>query len=199
MQSRFSNITAVVLAGGQARRMGGQDKGLIEVSGKAMIEHVLTILQSQLDNIVINANRNLDIYEKYGFPVIPDNYEGFNGPLAGMASCMKTINTEYIITTPCDTPMLPDDYVVRMLETLESAQADISVADNGERIQPVFSLIRLSLLDSLLHYLDAGERKIDLWFEKHAMTRVDFSDKPETFINVNTVDDIKTFEASQSA
>ncbi|MFT5133099.1 MAG: molybdopterin-guanine dinucleotide biosynthesis protein A [Gammaproteobacteria bacterium] len=196
MHSNFTDITAVILAGGQARRMGGQDKGLIEVSGKPMIEYLITALRVQLDNIIINANRNQDIYGKYGFPVIADNYEGFNGPLAGMASCMKVIETKYMITAPCDSPNLPADYVLRMFNALEEHQSDISVADSGERIQPVFSLLKCSLLDSLLDYLDSGERKIDRWFEQHAMTRVDFSDKPETFINVNTLEDIKNIEAS---
>jgi molybdenum cofactor guanylyltransferase len=199
MQTSFPDITAVILAGGQARRMDGQDKGLIEVSGRPMIEYVIAALEPQLDTIIINANRNHDIYARYGFPVIADNYEGYNGPLAGMASCMKTIDTEYMITSPCDSPFLPDDLVTRMFGALQDNQADISVADSGERIQPVFSLMKCSLLDSLLAYLDSGERKIDFWFKQHAMTRVNFSDKPETFINVNTPEDIKNIEARQSA
>lgn len=195
MQTSFPNITAAILAGGQARRMGGQDKGLIELSGKAMIEYVIAALQPQVDKIIINANRNQDIYAKYGMPVIADNYAGFNGPLAGMASCMKAIDTEYMITTPCDSPFVPDDLVTRMYAALQDNQADISVADSGDRIQPVFSLLKCSLLDSLLVYLDSGERKIDRWFQQHVMTTVDFSDKPETFLNVNTPEDIKDIEA----
>jgi len=197
MQTDFPNISAVILAGGQARRMGGQDKGLIEVSGRAMIEYVITALQAQLDKIIINANRNHDIYRQYGFPVVADNYEGFNGPLAGIASCMKVIDTEYMITVPCDSPMLPNDFVTRMFKALENNQAEISVADSCERIQPVFSLLKCTLLDSLCAYLDNGERKIDLWFQQHTMIRVDFSDKPETFTNVNTLEDIKHMEARQ--
>lgn len=195
MQTSFPNITAAILAGGQARRMGGQDKGLIELSGKAMIEYVIAALQPQVDKIIINANRNQDIYAKYGMPVIADNYAGFNGPLAGMASCMKAMDTEYMITTPCDSPFVPDDLVTRMYAALQDNQADISVADSGDRIQPVFSLLKCSLLDSLLVYLDSGERKIDRWFQQHVMTTVDFSDKPETFLNVNTPEDIKDIEA----
>ncbi len=199
MQSDYTNITAVILAGGQARRMGGRDKGLIEVSGLSMIEYVISALQPQLDNIVINANRNQDIYAKYNYPVIADNYEGFNGPLAGMASCMKAIDTEFMITTPCDSPFLPDDLVARMLKGVIDNRADIGVADSGERIQPVFSLIKCSLLNSLVAYLDSGERKIDFWFQQHVMAKIDFSDKPDTFINVNTLDDVANIEAKQSA
>ena len=160
-----------------------------------MIEYVITVLRSQLDKIVINANRNQDIYAKYGFPVIADIYDGFKGPLAGMASCLKGIDTKYMITTPCDSPLLPIDYVSRMYDALQEKNADIAVADSGDRIQPVFCLLKSSLLDSLVEYLDSGERKIDLWFQQHVMTKVDFSDKPETFINVNTPEDIKIIEA----
>jgi molybdopterin-guanine dinucleotide biosynthesis protein A len=95
--------------------------------------------------------------------------------------------------------MLPDDFVKRMFSALQSNQADISVADSGERIQPVFSLLKCSLLDSLLTYLDSGERKIDRWFQQHVLTKVDFSDKPETFININTPEDIKNMEARQNS
>ncbi len=194
MDNDFQNITGVVLAGGRARRMGGEDKGLLKVSGKAMIEYMIAALQTQVKNTVISANRNLSIYSRYGFPVIADSGDGFDGPLAGMASCMQAINTEYLITVPCDSPLLPEDYVMRMLTALEVDNADIGVADSGKRIQPVFSLLKCSLLESLMAYLNSGERKIDRWFQQHTMTRVDFSDKPETFINVNTPEDIRDME-----
>ena len=131
--------------------------------------------------------------------MICDEHDGFNGPLAGVASCMKVIDSKFMITTPCDSPYLPDDYVTRMFRVLQDDQADISVADSGERMQPVFSLLKCSLLNSLLAYLDSGERKIDRWFQQHAMTRVDFSDKPETFINVNTPEDICNIETGSKA
>ncbi len=197
MSANFPDVTAVILAGGQARRMGGQDKGLIEVSGKAMIEYVIAALQPQLDKIIINANRNLDSYSQYGKPLVADDGDGFNGPLAGMASCMKAIDTDYMITVPCDAPRLPDDFVARMFTVLQDEQADISVADNGERIQPVFALLKCTLQDSLIAYLDSGGRKIDHWYRQHAMVTVDFSDKPDTFINVNTLEDLRNIEALQ--
>jgi molybdenum cofactor guanylyltransferase len=197
MRTKFPNITGAILSGGQARRMGGQDKGLIELSGKPLIEYVIAVLRDQLGNIVINANRNSEIYASYGFPVIADDYEGYNGPLAGIASCMKVIDTEYLLTTPCDTPLLPQDLVSRMFASLEEGQAEISVADSGERLQPVFSLLKCSLLDSLLTYLDTGERKIDRWFQQHRMVTVDFSGQPETFLNVNTPEDISQMESQQ--
>ena len=195
MDNKFPKITGVVLAGGQARRMGGQDKGLIEVAGKPLVEYAIASMKEQLENIVINANRNKELYSQYGFPVVSDSDEGFNGPLAGMASCMKAVNTRYLLTVPCDSPLLPGDLVSRMFKAFEDNKADIAVADSGGRMQPVFSLISCSLLDSLTRYLENGERKIDIWFQQHALVSVDFSDIPDTFINVNTPEDIKMIES----
>ena len=164
---KYENATGVILAGGQARRMGGGDKGLIEVAGRPMIEYVIDILKMRLETIFINANRNIEIYGAYNYPVIRDVDEGYQGPLAGMASCMSVCETEYIITAPCDAPLLPEDYVGRMMEQAIDSGAEIAVADNGNRLQPVFSLLKVNLLDSLRAYLDSGERKIE-WFEVYA-------------------------------
>ncbi len=187
-------ITGVALAGGQARRMGGVDKGLLKLNNKAMIEYVLDALKSQVNYVVINANRNHDIYEKYGYPIVSDELEGFCGPLAGFASAMKVIDTEFMLTVPCDSPFVPEDLVVRLYSKLQGQNADISVAHSGDRLQPVFSLIKKELNDSVSDYLSKGGRKIDRWFEQHKMVVTDFSDKPETFLNINTPDDMAGIE-----
>jgi len=189
-----SNITCVILAGGEARRMGGADKGLIELAGKPMIDYVIAAMEPQVANIIINANRNLEFYRNYGHKVIADDFKGYNGPLAGMASSMKVIDTELMSTVPCDCPQLANDLAERLLQQLEQDDADISVAHNGKRLQPVFSLLKCTLLDSLLDYLRSGERKIDRWYDQHKMTITDFSDKPESFMNINSLEDIHLIE-----
>lgn len=189
-------VTGVILAGGEARRMGRQDKGLIEIAGRAMIEYVIDGIQPQVGALLINANRSKEHYSRYGFPVITDDNPGFNGPLAGMASCMRASATEYIATLPCDSPNVPANLVARLYRQLRAEDAEIAVAHDGERMQPVFSLLKCTLLDSLLAYLDSGERKIDRWYAQHMTVTVDFSDKPDTFINVNTPKDIEKIEAS---
>lgn len=189
-----NSIAAVILAGGQARRMGGQDKGLLTIANKPMISYVIEAIRDQVGSLLINANRNQQRYAEYGFPVIEDSIQGFHGPLAGVASALQVVEQEYLLCLPCDSPYVPSDLVARLSEQLVEQQADISVAHNGERLQPVFSLIKTSLQNSLLDYLDSGERKIDRWFGQHKMVTADFSDKPETFINVNSPDDIKNIE-----
>jgi molybdenum cofactor guanylyltransferase len=188
MSVKREHITAVIVAGGKGRRLGGQDKGLVRYQGKALIEHVLTRIKPQLDTIIINANRNQDVYARYGFPVISDEMRDFQGPLAGFASAMKFVSTDYILTLPCDGPSLPADLVERMLKQLNpcAAQTDcIAVAHDGIRIQPVYALIPVSLLESLENFLASGERKIDLWYAKHKNMLVDFSDNKVAFLNIN--------------
>lgn len=185
-----NNITAVILAGGKGRRLGGQDKGLVSYKDKTLIEHVLERIEPQVNSILINANRNQEIYSRYGYPVINDELSDFQGPLAGFATAMKTANTAYIITLPCDGPMLPDDLVLRMINTIEdnprSLSESIAVAHDGERMQPVYALLPVALIDSLEKFLRNGDRKIDLWYTKHHTVLADFSDKPDSFFNINT-------------
>jgi molybdopterin-guanine dinucleotide biosynthesis protein A len=192
-------ITAVVLAGGKARRMGGQDKGLITVARRAMISYVINALSPQVSTLLINANRNSDRYREFGYEVIADSIAGYWGPLSGMASALQSISTPLLVTTPCDSPFVPDDLVARLSGAMNEAGAEISVAHDGERMQPVFSLLRADLSESLDEYLQSGERKIDRWFKSHHCVTADFSDRPETFMNINTPEDVAMAEAKLSA
>ena len=138
-----SDISAVILAGGRARRMGGQDKGLIEVNGRAMVDYVIQALRPQVAELMINANRNFDQYERLGnCRVISDELDGFIGPLAGMASAMRNCRTPYLMAVPCDCPLITSDLATRLLRTLEQNNSDVSSAHDGDRLQPVFALLR---------------------------------------------------------
>ena len=182
-------VSAVILAGGMGRRMGGQDKGQLELNGRPLIEFVLETIQPQVKTILINANRNQAEYARYGYPVVPDLLQGYQGPLAGFAAGMRAATTPYIVTLPCDGPFSPPDLVARLAAALEKGHADIAVAHDGERLQPVYALLPTSLSPSLESFLAAGERKIDLWYTQHKMVRVDFSDVAKTFRNINTPQD----------
>jgi molybdenum cofactor guanylyltransferase len=186
----FCDVTAVVLAGGRARRMGGNDKGLIELNQVPLIEYALTTLQGQVDTIFINANRNIERYAGMGYPVIEDRHGGFNGPLAGMASALSVMQTRYLVTVPCDSPALPHDLVDRLLTARAQADAELAVAHDGTRMQPVFALLKRSLLPSLERFLEADGRKIDRWYARHRLALADFSDQPDAFTNVNTPEDL---------
>ena len=188
------NITGIILAGGRARRMGGQDKGLIQLARKPMIEYVLNAIEPQVDAIIINANRNQKVYGKYGYPVVADQIGGYCGPLAGMASGLQAAKTPFIVTAPCDTPLIPDDLVHKLYSILQDEDAEICTAHANGRLQPVFTLMKSELLSSMLDFLNSGERKIDKWFEKHRLAIADFSEQPETFININSAEELAAIE-----
>ena len=183
------DITAVIHAGGKARRMDGVDKGLINLNGRALIDYIISALRPQASDILINANRNLQQYSRYGLPVIADMLGGYFGPLVGMATGMHTTDRPYIVTLPCDSPLIPDTLVETLYRSLDEQQADISVAHDGTRMQPVFALLRCELLPDLLAYLDEGGRKIDTWYERQRLAIADFSDSTDTFLNLNTPQD----------
>ncbi len=191
MTAPLDQITAVVLAGGLARRMGGIDKGLVEVLGRPMIEHVLNAVRPQCAQILINANRNHQQYAAYGYPIVKDTLEDYCGPLAGMAAAMQTCKTRWLMVVPCDSPFLPADLAERLYSSLMVNNAEIAVAHDGERLQPVFALLDCDLLESLLDFLERGERKIDRWYAEHKYSRADFSDCPDTFLNINRPEDIE--------
>jgi len=187
-------VTGVILAGGMARRMGGQDKGLVPFAGRPLIQWVIDALAPQVCALVINANRNQEAYAAYGHPVITDDMEGFQGPLAGFSSAMAAVATPWIVTAPCDGPFLAGDLVERLSRALVRDQAEIAMASNGERLQPVYALLPVSLAASLRGFLSSGERKIDRWYASHRVAIADFSDRAEGFANVNSPEDAALLE-----
>lgn len=172
--------------------MGGTDKGLLEINGRPMIEYVINALCPQVDTVAINANRNHARYAQFGFPVISDSDSGYLGPLAGMVSALRELSTEYILTVPCDSPFLPSQLFNRMHAALADTGSELAVASDGRRQQPVFLLLSSALETSMSDFLCSGERKIDLWFRRHKLIEVDFSDSPEAFVNINTPEELAT-------
>jgi len=193
--SSSPSVTGVILAGGQARRMGGEDKGLILFKQSPLIVHAITALKPQVDALIINANRNIEQYQKFSYPVINDSLDNFCGPLAGMLSAIQAASSDYILTIPCDSPNISPQLRQRMMETLLFQQADIAVAHDGNRLQPVFCLISCKLQTDLEQYLKNGGRKIDLWLEQHKLAIVDFSDQVDSFLNVNYPEDLTAHKA----
>lgn len=183
---KYDNITAVILAGGRATRMGGEDKGLIKLGGKPMIEYVITTITPQVGRLLINANGHQDDYARYGLEVVADSWPDYPGPLAGIASAMAVANSEYLLCVPCDMPSLPDDLVERLLTVLLENQAEVSVAHTGESLQPVCCLLRCDLNDELHHDISTGLRKVRSWLASRKLVKADFSDCPEAFVNINT-------------
>ena len=188
-------ITGVVLAGGQGRRMGSVDKGLQILKNKPMVEWVLQRFSPQVDEILINANRNIDQYARYGYRVISDKVKDFSGPLAGLQRALTEATHDLVATVPCDSPFLPTDLIARLREALENKNADITVAKTGEQAHPVFCLCKRSLASHLNEFLASGGRKIDAWYASLKLVEVNFEDEA-AFSNINTLQELAQFESS---
>lgn len=186
-------VSAVILAGGRATRMGGEDKGWVELAGRPLIAHVLERLRPQVDEILINANRSHDRYQALA-PVISDNNRDYLGPLAGMQAGLAAARHDWVLFVPCDGPALPTDLMSRFRAALTPA-TELVVAHDGDWLQPVVALLHTSLLPSLSAALAGGERKIDIWFARHNMAVVSFADQPDAFINLNSPDELAAYEA----
>lgn len=185
----MERVTGIVLAGGRGSRMGGVDKGLQPLRGKPMVAWVLERLAPQVDEIVLNANQNLDAYAGFGHGVVPDSLGGFAGPLAGLHAGLQAAAHPLAVTVPCDSPFLPLDLVVRLRDSL--ADNDLAVAKTGDQPHPVFALVRRSVLPHLERFLAGGGRKIDAWYATLAVVEVSFDDQPDAFRNINTLEELK--------
>jgi molybdopterin-guanine dinucleotide biosynthesis protein A len=201
-----AQVTGLILSGGRGARMGGIDKGLQKFLGLPMTLHALMRLQPQCAEVMINANRNLGAYESFGVPVWPDSLGGFAGPLAGFLVGLEHAQTPYLLTVPCDSPRFPLDLCQRLGQALLDDDADLAMAVGPEkdahgqtqwRTQPVMSLLRTNLLESLVKFTHGGGRKIDAWTAQHRCVKVAFDrpdDDPMAFANVNTLGDLQQLE-----
>ena len=177
--------------------MGGVDKGLRELRGKPLIEWVLERFAPQVDAVLINANQNLELYARFGHPVITDEIGGFAGPLAGLQCALSAARHPLVATAPCDSPFLPGDLVTRLDTALQARQAQLAVARTGEQPHPVFCLCRRDVLPHLTQFLAGGGRKIDAWYATLSVIEVAFDDEPDAFSNINTPEELMAFERSR--
>ena len=203
-----NDITGLILAGGRGSRMGGVDKGLQTFNGMPLALTTLTRLQmgGGVGQIMINANRNLAAYESFGVSVWPDGLADYAGPRAGFLTGLERCETPFLVTVPCDTPLLPLDLVPRLAAALEAQDADIAMVSAPEvgrdgtvqlRAQPVFCLLRVDLLESLVRFTQDGGRKIDAWTALHNTVLVPFNlpgDDPRAFCNANTLAELRALE-----
>lgn len=191
------DITGLILAGGRGSRMGGVDKGLQNHLGLPLAMHALLRLQPQVGHVMINANRNLGAYESMGVPVWPDAIADYPGPLAGFLAGLERCETPYLVTVPCDTPNFPTDLVARLADALVAEDAEIAMAATVEagqvQVQPVFCLMRATLMESLVAFTHGGQRKIDRWTGQHRCATVVFDDA-DGFFNANTLDELQRLQ-----
>ena len=192
-----SEITGLILAGGRGSRMGGVDKGLQIHRGIPLAMHAVLRLGPQVGEIMINANRNLGAYDSLGLPVWPDALPDYPGPLAGFLAGLEHCETPYLASVPCDSPLFPEDLVVRLAAGLVAEGAELAMAattEDGEvRLQPVFCLMHTGVLESLVRFTGTGQRKIDAWTASLRTATVVFDDAG-AFANANTLADLQQLQ-----
>ena len=193
-----TKVTGVILAGGLARRMNKQDKGLVNFKGCPMVSYAIAALAPLVDRMVINANRNSEQYRQFGWPVIADQTGSFDGPLAGVLAAMIHADADVLLIMPCDSPLIKAEHLQKLLATRADSDADVAAAFDGERLHPVFLAIKTTLKASLQDYLASGQRKMALWLEQQNMVKVDFSHEPEIFSNINTMLELSALEAIEN-
>ena len=198
------DIYAIILSGGRGTRLGEQDKGLLVLAGQSLIDRVIKVLTPQVNNIFISANRHIADYQTYGYEVLEDTFDSFEGPLAGLYRGMLRVEKEsqasgLIMVVPCDAPFLPDDLLERLLEAQTRSHSLAVIAHDGNRKQPLFGLYSTKLLPDLQHFLESGDRKVGLWIDRIQPEIVDFSDEADTFLNINSQQDLNEAEKRLSA
>ncbi|AMP13969.1 molybdenum cofactor guanylyltransferase MobA [Collimonas pratensis] len=192
-----SLTTGLILAGGRGTRMGGIDKGLALLDGQTMVAHVVARLAPQVGSLIINANRSQARYAAFGYPVWPDQQADFAGPLAGLQAGLCHCTTPYLLTAPCDSPYLPEDLLQNLAKALQNAAADVAVAVTTDpdtltlQPQPVFMLLKRSLLTDLNDYLQGGGRKIEAWYRRLNYSEALFDDG-DAFRNINTEEQLQS-------
>lgn len=194
-----SSVTGLILAGGKGSRMGGVDKGLQAFRGKRLVDHVYERFAPQVGGVIINANQNHEEYKTFGVRVVSDAIGGFAGPLAGLHAGLSVSKRPFLASVPCDSPFLPADLIERLYQRIDESGAELAVAKTGDQPHPVFSLMRRTVLDHLADFLKGGGRKIDAWYATLNVVEVAFDDEPDAFSNINTREELQTWENAPPA
>ncbi|WP_347989349.1 molybdenum cofactor guanylyltransferase MobA [Methylomonas sp. AM2-LC] len=188
-----NKVSGVVLAGGQAKRMQQQDKGLLLLNGRPLVSYTLAAMLPLVDELMISANRNQMKYSQFGYPIVADQSQNFQGPLAGILAAMQVAEYPLLLVAPCDTPLLQSQYLLRLLNAL-TPETHLSIAFDGERMHPVCMAVKTQLYGNLYDFLKNGGRKMQHWVNQQQSVQVDLSDVPEIFININTPTELDALE-----
>jgi len=190
-------ITGVILAGGLARRMNQQDKGLLLYRGQPLVSYAINALSPLVTELLISANRHTEIYSQFGYQVLVDKNQSFDGPLAGILTALSVCQSPVLVVMPCDSPLIKTRHLQKLITGLGNESADIAVAFDGQQRHNVFLALKTTLQSSLAAYLASGERKIDTWLSQQRLTQVDFSQEKAVFANINTPADLTALSDSE--
>jgi len=181
-----TKFSCIILAGGEGKRVDGRDKGLIKHKDKTLVQHVIDAVKPQVNEIIISANRNIEIYETYGYRVVPDTTQQYQGPLAGIAAALPLCQNDWVLITPCDMPFLPSNVIKKL--SVDLTRHNISIVKVGDRLQLVF-LINKSLLPSITQSLQANKLRLMQWVKSQKPAIHQYSNS-YNFKNFNNTKDL---------
>ncbi len=184
-------LSILILAGGRGTRMGGRDKGLVELNDNSFIGHALEVARPYSDDIIISCNRNQDRYLQFSETLVSDEQLGFPGPLAGILAGMEVARYQAMLVLPCDTPMIPEDLPRRLYSSFRDNPEGISLANDGERQQPLHAIVPTRLKDSLRAYLAADQHSVFRWYNQHSITDVLYLGQTKAFTNINRLEELQ--------
>jgi len=191
---KTTDVTGIILAGGQGRRMGYKDKGWVTLNGIPLINHTLKRLKPQVDKLIISANRNIDDYKALGVPVVTDSCSDFQGPIAGILATLEKVETKYAVIVPVDAPFLPTNLVETLTDALITDSEQLILIDDGERIHPLFGLYPVSFYHELKHYFESGERRLMAWCKQQPTTVTTMDGQANLFCNINDAQSLALIE-----
>jgi molybdenum cofactor guanylyltransferase len=187
-------ISGVILAGGKAKRMNYQDKGLLNYKDKPIISYAISAMSGVVGELKINVNHNLAAYKQFNLPLITDLNNNYDGPLAGILSAMHQTTCDILVVMPCDSPLVSSCHLQQLINALADHHADIAVAFDGIQMHSVFLAIKTKLKNNLENYLGTNQKKVAIWLDEQNLVKVNFKDSAEVFFNINTADDLKKLE-----
>lgn len=182
------NVSIVILAGGQGKRVGFRQKALLSYQGKPLLTRVLQRLVPLELPIFLNVNVRSSVYESYDLPQFSDDYQGFLGPLAGMHAAWNHVSSDWIAFVPCDNPSLPKLFIKKLMAAHQVQPAPLMAVHDGERVQPLYLLMHRSMLPVLERALERSHLSVSRWITENVHTAVDFSKEKQAFQNINTLD-----------
>ncbi len=182
MTENATHVSCIILAGGQGKRVGGRDKGLVLYHNKPLIKHVIDAVKPQVDDIVISANRNINTYQLFAKQVKHDAAENYNGPLAGIAACLPLCKHDVVLVVACDMPSLPGKLVKRLTTGIQGKSACIATINHYHQLA---MLIKKKSAASIQSHLKKNQLKLIQWVKSMPYTSVSFDDMPESFVNLN--------------
>ncbi|SER14522.1 molybdopterin-guanine dinucleotide biosynthesis protein A [Amphritea atlantica] len=191
-------LDVVILAGGEGRRMGGRDKGLVPFQSQPMVAFAVQLVRPVADRVVISCNRHLPEYAALADQVVEDSLEGFQGPLAGILAGLRVSHSDQVLVLPCDTPLLEAALIERLLAAAAAFPESITVLSEGDKLHPLHAVIPRLLADDLERWLTGGQRAVQRWMRNHPMQLIDISDLADQLCNLNTFQELKSLEALKS-